>query len=146
NSGGSCGEGTPGLTVTGSTFNDNYARDSGGGLYNQTNTACLTNDTVSTNGVGGGGFGGGIYNNATLNLTNVTITANKAEPGQGGGLRVVLDSENVANTIIANNPGGDCNATVSNDLGNNLDSDSSCFTDPSSLHVDSNLVHLGPLA
>jgi hypothetical protein len=66
---------------------------------------------------------------------NVTIVANAADPGAGGGVffRVDLGEGAFINSIIAGNPGGDCggpDAVVS--LGNNLSSDLTCnFFQPS---------------
>lgn len=122
----------------------------GGGIFNTANLE-LTTSSVANN---VSSFGAGILNNAgSVWLTNVTIAANRANPGgkplfmaaQAGGLESVLGgSVSVRNTLIAGNqvPGifgglvdANCSTSPSKtivSLGNNLDSGSQClFTQPS---------------
>jgi Right handed beta helix region len=75
------------LNLTDSTLSNDRAGGHGGGLYNASGTATLTNCTVSNDGAGGGGawYGGGLYNNATLNLASSTLSDDSAG-GYGGGL------------------------------------------------------------
>jgi CSLREA domain-containing protein len=54
----------------------------GGGIYND-GTVTLTNTTIASNAAGGGG---GIYNTGTLTLTNSIFTDNEAVAGRGGGI------------------------------------------------------------
>ena len=92
----------------------------------------LTNATISGNSVsneGGFGVGGGINNQEALVLNATTITSNTAK--EGGGFDGSFTGQiTVKNTIVANNPGGDCvpflgvGSLMSE--GHNLDSDGSC--------------------
>ena len=110
--GGILNDGT--LTVTNSTFSDNFA-DEGGGIFNQSGTLTVTNSTFSGNSApayGGGicdhgrtltvianstfsknsaGFdGGGILTGGTLTVTNSTFSGNSSADaylsGGGGGI------------------------------------------------------------
>jgi predicted outer membrane repeat protein len=126
------------LSLVGSTLSANVADGDGGGLYiDESTVLTLTNDTVSGNEAAAGG---GMYfdDNPQIGFTNDTIAFNGAPAGDGGGIYHPNDTTaggaGVVNTIVAENSGGDCgfsgspqtfNAT--DDVGNNLDADSSCF-------------------
>ena len=58
----------------------------GGGIANYGGTLTITNSSVSDNGVGYGGDGGGVYNNGTLTLTNSTVSGNGCGACYGGGI------------------------------------------------------------
>jgi hypothetical protein len=90
------------LTVSNSTLSGNYADYEGGGIYNQ-GTLTLSNSTLSGNSAELY-HGGGIYTYGTrpVTLTNVTLTANRANTG-GGGIYVALGSPVLHNTLIAGN-------------------------------------------
>jgi hypothetical protein len=96
------------LTVTNSTLSGNSATSDGGGIYN-VGTLTVSNSTVSGNSAQ---YGGGIYNGGTLPvaLTNVTLTANRANiggvSGRGGGVYVFSGSPMLHNTLIAGNFNG----------------------------------------
>jgi CSLREA domain-containing protein len=115
----------------------------GGGIFALQSIVTISNSTLTGNtasvGQGGGvaslGFAGGV------GLFNATVTANHA-PSEGGLL--VAGAAVIANSIIADNPGGDCGIGLfASD--HNLDSDSSCgFTDAGSHPGVPPL--LGPLA
>jgi uncharacterized repeat protein (TIGR02543 family) len=92
------------LSITNATFSSNSAL-AGGGISNNSGTTTLTNVTFSGN--SGSFYGGGIENNSgnTLTLVNVTFSGNSG--ANGGGL-VNRGSVSLKNTILANNPGGDC--------------------------------------
>ena len=126
------------LTVSNSTLSGNSA-PAGGGIYNsQFGTVTVSNSTLSGNSAGiysGGGIansgtvtvsdstlsgnsagtGGGIYNGFgthLLTLTNVTLTANRANTVggafyHGGGLYISDGSPVLHNTLIAGNFRGD---------------------------------------
>jgi CSLREA domain-containing protein len=112
------------LIITGSTIARNgsgggtLGTKTGGGIFNQGEQSFLdiTNSTISSNkALFGNGHGGGINNNGTVFLTNVTITDNETQTTGGGvsnsqGLNVFL-----ANTIIANNWEGDKSGEVHDD-------------------------------
>ncbi|MFN8459395.1 MAG: choice-of-anchor Q domain-containing protein, partial [Anaerolineae bacterium] len=130
--------------ISGNHLTGNYLGDGGGGLYNGSGEAALTNCTISGNGVSAGDPAGGIYSAGTLKLTNCTVVGNSGQ--QSGG----LDGQaTLKNTIVANNTAhsgsGDCgsNATIISQ-GYNLDSDGSChLTSPSDLSNTD--PKLGPL-
>jgi hypothetical protein len=113
------------LTVTGSTLSGNSASYSGGGIYGHFGMLTVSNSTLSGNSAYYGGgicsfgtltvsnstlygnsayYGGGIFTNYTLpvTLTNVTISANRANT-DGGGLVVGSGSPVLHNTLIAGN-------------------------------------------
>jgi CSLREA domain-containing protein len=101
------------LTVTGSTVSGNSAGSSavgtgGGGIFNTTGTLTLSNTTLSGNSAthSGGGLCSTVGGSATL--TNVTITANRADAdndggGSGGGIRIGGGTLTLHNTLVAGN-------------------------------------------
>ncbi len=120
------------ITLTNSTFTGNSA-DRGGGIFNETNgTLIVINSTFTGNPARQGGgihnkFG-------TLRITNSTLSGNSARSGSvanfGGGI-YNDDTLFISNTIIANSPsGGDCvNAgSISTNI-NNLIEDNTCSPD-----------------
>lgn len=96
------------VTVTNSTLSGNYGQWGGGGYTTYGATMTLVNSTVAGNEETSGGGGGGLYN--------------YYYPGNP-----VLSTMDLANTIVADNIGGDCggNDTVV-DSGNNFSSDGTC--------------------
>jgi CSLREA domain-containing protein len=123
------------VTVSGNTMT--ALAVAGGGIRNF-GTLTMTNSTVSGNystvdGAGplGGSatVGGGLYldANATASVHFSTVTNNEA--GQGGGVWVGTNAELVvADSIIADNFGGDCFESFGmvSSQGHNLDSDGTC--------------------
>jgi CSLREA domain-containing protein len=118
------------MTLTGVTVSGNVA-NGGGGIFTNAPTA-LTNVTISGNLAAD--YGGGLYTGETsVDLNNVTVTANTADSdasgtGNGGGLLVdgVSFPLNLSNTIVAGNidasPGAempDCEPGATS-LGHNL--------------------------
>lgn len=103
------------LLISSSTFSSNSVNDYGGGgaVFISSGTASISNSTFFGNGAlgdgeGNGGNGGGILNGGTLNLLNVTISANSVTgSGKGGGI-VNGGTLNYTNTIITNSSGADC--------------------------------------
>ena len=106
NGGGLMGGGTGGITIKNSTISGNGAGDRGGGIFQYVGNTSLTNVTFTGNSASiGGAFGKEAYS-ATFN--HVTVAGNGAQAYGGiysltGGAAVVL-----ANTIVANNGGGNC--------------------------------------
>ena len=93
------------LTVTKSTFSDNNALDSGGGIRNL-GTLHVTDSTFSGNSAE---FGGGIYNGGTLEATDSTFSGNAAEYGGGIdnlGMLEVTNSTFSGNFALTNGGGG----------------------------------------
>jgi len=94
--------------IVGSTFNNNVADSSGGGIYNNTSsTLNILNSTISQNATSTDG--GGIYNAGQLGLFNVTIADNIANAdhtggGLGGGVYNPFGATlNMANSILTRN-------------------------------------------
>jgi hypothetical protein len=98
-----------------STLRNSSETTSGGGLYNQ-GTAYLTNVTLSANYAD---HGGGIDNFGLLNLTNVTLSQNHATYGGGlkneGGTAALSNVTLWGNTAVSGQGGGIHN-TISNTL------------------------------
>ena len=103
------------LLVADSTMSRNTATDVGGAIYNDGDAAAtFFNDTIAFNNAPAGA-GGGVFDFATYRSNGT---------GSGG--------FGVENTTIAENSGGDCGGTrlgagSSFDVGNNNDSDQTCF-------------------
>jgi len=118
----------------------------GGGIYNNgpipSGGLFLQNVTVSNNTALGGVGGGGIYNTGNFDFRFITIAEN--DPG---GLRIDTGSEiKLRSSILADNPGGDCNGIPPDSLDYNLDSDASCgLSGPHDLSATDPLLEpLGP--
>lgn len=95
------------LAVNNSTINANTALRGGGLLlFDQANTIPVWNSTIAMNKASE--FGGGIYNQSRLLLTNITFMQNQTPGGSGGGLFTSSDVT-MNNTILAESPaGGNC--------------------------------------
>jgi CSLREA domain-containing protein len=133
------------LQVSNSTISDNHATTSGGGIFSG-GPLQVSNSTISGNSAN---MGGGISHDAgstgSANIFNTTISDNSVDPdGEGSG--IFNGSEvTMGNTIVANNLGSDnCIDTVT-DVGNNLDSGTSCFGTANASLSNSD-PKLGPLA
>ncbi len=126
-------------TVSGNTVSNG---DAGGIFVSGAGPLTATNTTVSNNIAGNNG--GGIFNYGLLTLTNVTLSRNEASIGGGIYNFTLTGSSILRNTILDNNAGGNCNATITS-AGHNLDSGNSCgFSGPNDL-IDTNPL-LGPLS
>jgi hypothetical protein len=128
------------LSSSGSSFVQNVGEE-GGGLYLDSGKALsLVNATISENIAA---YGGGLdYAISTpTSLTNDTIAYNSALHTDGGGIygaaqaTAAEGATGVRNTIIAENEGGDCGHgsesstfAAAIDVGYNLGSDETCFT------------------
>ena len=113
--GGILNQGT--TTVTSSTFYGNTAV-SGGAIFNNVGMLTVTNSTFSGNSAtltpGEYAYGGAIYNNlGTVTVLSSTISGNAACTS-GGGIVDTVDGTTIINSILANNPGGNCVNTVTN--------------------------------
>lgn len=146
------------LTIDQCTIADNHAiwqpnspnPPGGGGIFAEGGVVAITNSTLTGNTSSGNAPGGGAVMFFVLwfNLVNVTVTANQASGGGGGGLFVVEISEvgSLANSIVADNLGGDCfllRSGVASD--HSLDSDNSCGLADAGSHPGVPPL-LGPLA
>jgi hypothetical protein len=122
------------VTISSSTISGNRAYKEGcqdecftrgGGIYNG-GTMTISNSTISRNGASSNcriacsAEGGGIDNNSRLTISNSTIDGNGAVMGGGIAGNTILQ-----NSIVANNPGGNCYAVMTS-KGYNLSSDNTC--------------------
>jgi CSLREA domain-containing protein len=148
------------LTVQDTSIRLNTAGEHGGGIYNDTGAwAALSNIAVHNNS-SGDALGGGLHNEATMLLTNVTVSSNSGgifstgailsvtnttiANNTGVGVFVMGSQAHFKNSILAGNSGGNCAVPVISD-GHNLDSGNSCgFTAAGDLINTDPL--LGPLA
>ena len=88
----------------------------GAGIHNH-GILTLTNVTITGN-VAQPDGGGGIWNAGTATIVNTTIADNSAPMGFGGGIGGAALT--LTNTIVANNTGGNCTATITITGSNNL--------------------------
>ena len=130
------------LTVTKSTFSGNSA-STGGGIYSVADTA-IANSTFSGNSAGT--YGGGIISHAgKLSITNSTFSGNSASSGVGGIYQDTAGIVTLRNTIVADNPGGNCSGAIT-DGGNNIDSGITCGWGTASGSMSGTNPLLGALA
>ena len=143
-------EATAQVIISHSTISGNQTvQGPGGGIYNGPNgLAYLTNLTVSGNLAANGG---GIANENYMNISNLTITLNRAQGSGGGYLSLNVEQERtiIQNTILANNQsaigGADCQGAIVS-LGYNLIGDGNqCQYQPTG-HELSGAPKLAPLA
>jgi len=130
------------LSISSSTLSNNSAPNFGlgGGIANFDGTVTISNSTFANNSAS---LGGGIHNQeGTVSISNSTIATNSASY-DGGGIYNSSGTVSSVGSIVAENTGGDCrNFGSIQDNGYNLDSDSSCFTAPTSLHTNPQLAAL----
>ena len=131
------------LTLIDSTVSENTAGDIGGGIFINGGVASLIRSSVTGNSAAR--FGGGlILMSGTLSVINSTVSGNIGgglHNSSGGEMLIVSStiadnmdrgvtnsggSLQIVNTLIANNPGGDCSGGGFVSSGYNLDSDGSC--------------------
>ncbi len=108
------------LIMTGSTFSGNSAENCGGGIRND-GALTVTNSTFSDNSAYNGG---GIFNNVSVNVISSTFSGNRGT--HGGGFDNYHGTTTLQNTIVANNPGGNCYSTIINGGGNLSYPDATC--------------------
>jgi hypothetical protein len=125
------------LTINNSTISGNMA-ESGGGLDNAF-TLTINNSTISGNLAESGG---GLDNAGTLTINNSTISGNMAE--RFGGMYFLRGTATLQNSIVANNPRGNCGGGRANSKGYNLSSDNTCDFD-STGDLNNTDPKLGPL-
>ncbi|MFC2015850.1 choice-of-anchor Q domain-containing protein [Chloroflexota bacterium] len=126
------------LTISGSTFANNEAHSVvayGGAIYTSAATSVANSTFVGnkTNPTLDWGWGGAIYaGNAGLTMTHCTLYGNTSTPGanSGGETGAIHAGATVpvtlVNTIIADNPGGNCWGTITNGGGNLQRGDTTC--------------------
>jgi hypothetical protein len=137
------------LTVTNCTFSGNSTTGDvnseyafGGAIYNAGGPLTVINSTFSGNSANSlniyDGDGGAIYNAATIDIAgpltvtviNSTFSGNSANGAHahGGAIDIagyIPGGASITNSILANNPGGNCFGAIV-DGGNNLDSGATC--------------------
>ncbi|NNE66170.1 MAG: VCBS repeat-containing protein [Pyrinomonadaceae bacterium] len=89
------------LTINNSTISGNNAFD-GGGIYSSGGTMTINNSTISGN---SGQSGSGLENNgssSSITLNHTAVAFNSAS-GSGGGIRRVLGTIRLYNSIVSNN-------------------------------------------
>lgn len=128
------------LTIINSTFSRNEAHQRRGGGIANYGILTITNSTFSGNSSGSGGLAGGILNGGLfqspglLVIRNSTFAGNTAGFGGGAIFNVTGSAAGLENSIVANNPGGNCLGTVFT-KGYNLSSDDTCdFEGPGDLN------------
>ncbi len=108
------------ITITGSTFSGNGAKQHGGGIFNDNNgTIDLINSTLVDNEASD--QGGGLFNNGgTVTLNHGTVSGNSAT-NDGGGLFNDQGTVTIRNTIFGNNGSDiDINGGTLNTTGVNI--------------------------
>ncbi len=113
-------------TVLNSTISNNIASQSGGGIGNS-GTMTITNSTISGNSttLSEIASGAAIMNSGHITVSYTTIANNTSTTA--GAVFSAPDTIEIHNTIIADNPGGDCSyPPTSMILGPNISSDGSC--------------------
>ncbi len=154
----SVGSGVTDAMISGLTIEDGNSKY-GGGIFNE-GTLTVTDSTLSGNNAKPSctsscyANGGGIANTGTLTVTNSTLSGNSASTpictacgAVGGGIEMG-GTETIGATIVANTTsGGNCNGTVTTDLGYNLEDDAgaSCGFSSTDHDVVGENPDLGPL-
>jgi len=113
-------------TLTGSTLNANIASQSGAGIANS-GTMTVTNSTLTANAttLAGIASGSAVMNSGSITISYTTITQNYSTTA--GAVFSAPDTIEIHNSIIADNPGGDCSYPASSSiLGVNINSDGTC--------------------
>ncbi len=111
------------LVIDRSGLDSNASPARGGGVYIASGSANISNSTFSGNSAGL--EGGGIYNAGASILTHVTVVGNTAVDAGG-----IVDGSllQLYNSILSDNPGGDCSGSINANLGNII-RDNSCNHD-----------------
>jgi hypothetical protein len=125
-----CNGGT--LTIKNSTFIGNTVRQKRAGAIANYGTLIISNSTFHGNSSSSVGRGGAILNGGLfqspgmLTLSSSTLSENVAGDDKGGAIFNIKGSTAVLlNSIMANNPGGNCRGMLTSQ-GYNLSSDHSC--------------------
>ena len=126
------------LTITNSTFSDNWAVNSGGGILNA-GTLTITNSTLEGNTANGStGYGGGIANfGGTLTLTNSTLANNIAVYGAG---IFNIGTLTITNSTLANNI-AEFGGGIYNDFGGTLTLTNSTLANNMVVHDGGGIVN-----
>lgn len=138
-------------SVTNTTVHGNTAGSSGGGVYGNAGTLNITNSTISGNYARSSG--GGITANGSnpINLNHVTVTNNRVQVGDGGGIFRNLYTFNIKNSIVADNidDGGqapDCYGTITSLGYNHVENMNGCTLTTTTGDITGSDPGLGVLA
>jgi CSLREA domain-containing protein len=136
------------LTITNSTFSNNFTTNRGGAIYNDgptSNVNIITNSTFSGN-TSSANVGGAVYNNATLTITNSTFSGNSGASSVGAAINnAVSKTLNLYNTIIANSTGDkDCYSDGTINASNNLIENGTTYACGLTNNVDGNIIGQDP--
>ena len=96
------------LTVRESVISNNYAQDTGGGIYHTRGILKVQDSAIINNTVRGGFLdedGAGIFNTGTAIIENTTIAGNVSSRGLGGGIANFRTLEIVNSTVTGNTSG-----------------------------------------
>ncbi len=107
------------LNITGSTISGNATGARGGGIVfgAATNTATVTNTTITGNTANSGNGGGIAVFQGTFNLRHSTVTGNTAGGGLGTGLASYSNGTSIANTVVTSSIiAGNAGSDVDNEL------------------------------
>jgi hypothetical protein len=88
------------MSISNSSFSRNASNGYGGGVSNDAGSASIVGSTFNAN---VSHSGGGLQNSGSLNLTNSTVSGNRASAGNGGGLYWVAGSIGLLNTTLVSN-------------------------------------------
>jgi len=103
--------GRGGVSITGSTIDNNYAYFGGGGIGSVDGSTTISNSTVADN-YSFLGYGGGIFTLfGPATISNSTISGNYSFSAAGG-LYTVYSSLDLQSTLIASNTSGQASATA----------------------------------
>jgi hypothetical protein len=116
--GGIYNEGT--LTINSSTVSGNTS-DYGGGIDNGDGTLTINSSTVSGNRASR--YGGGIVNGGRMTIYSSTVSDDAASQLAGGIVNSGAYSLTIGATIVAGNPGGNCDGAATTSLGYDLTDD-----------------------
>jgi hypothetical protein len=108
----------------------NIADGYGGGIANSGSLE-VTNSTISTNTAE---YAGGVFNttSVTTTLLHTTISGNTASIGGGAGVQNDGGTLTLTNSLIADSSGPNCHGTITDGTGNRAD-DTTCGTMPGTL-------------
>lgn len=125
------------MAVDGSTFYGNRVVAWGGAIDQRSGSASITNSTFSANQAA---WGGAINSFANLSIDNTTFYGNTSTEGGAISGTAILTNTIVAGSLM----GGDCYGSMV-DGGHNLDSDGTCGFDPANGSLPNTNPRLGPL-
>jgi predicted outer membrane repeat protein len=103
--------------LTNSTVSGNSASDRGGGIYNSGGTLTIVSSTISGNVASGPGegFGGGLYNIATIVITSTQLVNNRSAFDGGALLNAISATATINNSTFTLNLSQDDGGAIFNE-------------------------------